>query len=104
MVLLKIFSLGKRHCKAFKKEIFFNLQDTDLSTYIYGNYQRTVLQNSIVIKKNQAYLLLNFIHIYILGIDFKCDHTINTVNGKVHIDLDPDYQVTLYILKTLLMY
>ena len=91
MVLLKIFSLGKRHCKAFK--IFFNLQDTDLSTYIYGNYQRTVLQ---LLKKNQAYLLLNFIHIYILGIDFKCDHTINTVNGKVHIDLDPGSLFTWY--------
>ena len=38
----------------------------------------------VLLKKNQAYLLLNFIHIYILGINFKCDHTINTVRRCVH--------------------
>ena len=30
---------------------------------------------------------------FLLGIDFMRDLTLKTVNGKVHIDLDPDYQV-----------
>ena len=33
------------------------------------------------------------LNIYILDVDFKCDQKVSIVNGKVNIDLDPEYKV-----------